>query len=205
MDITGMLVGLPAWGVYSAVAALGLTEGALGGIVLPGATTLVAVGVLSASGLVSLPGLMIVAVLTTLVGDSLGYALGRRLGPSLETSRLGRLVGAKNWQKTRNLLATKGLFALVAGRWIGMVRAIVPVVAGAGGMPYRKFLLGNVLGVATYVPAMIVLGYAGPVISSLLSPLAVYAPYGLAGAIAAIVVVLLARRLHSRALVSASR
>lgn len=158
MDIASILGLVPAWSVYAIVAGLGLTEGAFGGVVLPGAVTLLAAGALAATGAISLPLVVLLAVVATLAGDSLGYAIGRRLGDGLATTRLGRLVGTKGWDRARTVVE-KGTLALVASRWVGFVRSVVPALVGASGVSYGRFLRANALGVVTYVPTMLVAGF----------------------------------------------
>ncbi len=158
MDIASAVALVPAAGVYVIVVGLGLTEGAFGGLVLPGAVTLVTAGALAATGAISLPLILSLAVVATLVGDSVGYAIGRRLGAGMTTTRVGRLIGAKGWDRARAIL-DKGTAALVASRWIGVVRSLVPALVGASGLSYTRFLRANALGVVTYVPAMLLLGY----------------------------------------------
>lgn len=158
MDIASTLGSVPAPVVYAIVAGLGLSEGALGGIVIPGAVTLVAAGALAATGVISLPLVILLAVLATLAGDTLGFTLGRRLGHGLATSRLGRMVGTKNWDRARSVIE-QGTLALAASRWIGFVRSVVPPLVGASGASYSHFLRANVLGVGTYVPTMLLAGY----------------------------------------------
>lgn len=159
MDIADAVALVPAAGVYAIVAGLGLTEGAFGGLVLPGAVTLVTAGALAATGAISLPLILSLAVVATLVGDSMGFVIGRRLGAGVVATRVGRVIGPKGWERARSILA-HGTAALAASRWIGFVRSLVPALAGASGLSYMRFLRANILGVVTYVPAMLLVGYA---------------------------------------------
>jgi membrane-associated protein len=158
MDVASTLSSVPAPVVYAIVAGLGLSEGALGGIVIPGAVTLVAAGALAATGAISLPLVILLAVVATLAGDTLGFALGRRLGDRLAATRVGRLIGVKNWDRARSVIE-RGTLALAASRWVGFVRSMVPALVGASGVAYTHFLRANALGVVTYVPTMLLVGY----------------------------------------------
>lgn len=193
MDIASTLSQVPALSVYAIVAGLGLSEGALGGIVIPGAVTLVAAGALAATGAISLPLVILLAVAATLAGDTLGFALGRRLGDGLATTRVGRLVGAKNWDRAQSVVEKGGL-ALAASRWVGFVRSVVPVLVGASGVPYAHFLRFNALGVVTYVPTMLLVGYVSVAGAEQLGELAItYGPAAFAVALLAVLGVLVTR------------
>jgi membrane-associated protein len=123
----------------------------------------------------------------------LGFALGRRLGDGLATSRVGRLVGTKNWDRARSAIE-RGTLALAASRWVGFVRSVVPALVGASGASYTHFLRANALGVVTYVPTMLLVGYASVEGAEQLGELAVtYGPAVFAVALVAVLGVLATR------------
>ncbi|MEO7423205.1 MAG: bifunctional DedA family/phosphatase PAP2 family protein [Ornithinibacter sp.] len=147
--------------VYLVVTALVFLESsALVGLVVPGETALLLGGVLASHGHVNLVALVVLAVAGAVVGDAVGYALGRHLGPRLESSRVGRRIGAERWTSARDYVQRRGAWSVFAGRWIGVMRALVPPTAGLVGMPYRRFLPANVLGGATWVVTVVLIGYA---------------------------------------------
>src|SRR6266511_3803663 len=76
-------------------------------------------------------------------GDQLGYLLGRLFGPRLRASRLGRLVGEDRWAKASASLRVRGGRAVFVGRFVGVLRALVPALAGMARMPYRVFGRGR--------------------------------------------------------------
>jgi len=94
-----------------------------------------------------------------IAGDSLGYEIGRRFGPALQASRLGRKVGAERWQRAEAYVEAKGGRAVFTGRFGGVLRALVPAVAGATRMPYRRFLAWNALGAIIWAPGTVLAGY----------------------------------------------
>jgi membrane-associated protein len=193
MDIASTLGSVPAPVVYAIVAGLGLSEGALGGIVIPGAVTLVAAGALAATGAISLPLVILLAVAATLAGDSMGFALGRRLGDGLATTRVGRMVGVRTWDRARFLIE-RGTLALAASRWVGFVRSVVPALVGASGVSYTHFLRANALGVVTYVPVMLLVGYVSVEGAEEVCQLVItYGPASFAVALVALLCVLGAR------------
>ncbi len=151
------LSGVPAYGLVAALAAG--EAAAFVGLVLPGEAALLLGGVLASQGRVSLPVMIAVAVLAAVVGDSIGYEVGRRGGPALQRSRLGRFVGAERWETGEAFLARRGAPAVFFGRWVGVLRALVPSLAGMGRMPYRRFLLWNALGGLVWASTVVLVGY----------------------------------------------
>jgi membrane protein DedA with SNARE-associated domain len=146
--------------VYFAVFIAAASESALFvGLVVPGETLLLVAGVLASRGQGSLVPYMIAAVTGAVAGDSIGYELGRHFGPRLRRSALGRRVGEQRWDRAEHYLQTKGGRAIFFGRWVAVVRAIVPALAGQARMPYRRFLLWNVAGAVPLGVLHVGLGY----------------------------------------------
>ncbi len=147
--------------VYLVVTALVFLESsALVGLVVPGETALLLGGVLASHGHVHLVTLIVLAVVGAVAGDAVGYAVGRHLGPRLESSRVGARIGAPRWEAAREYVQRRGAWSVVAGRWVGVMRALVPPTAGLVGMPYRRFLPANILGGATWVVIVVLIGFA---------------------------------------------
>lgn len=152
------LSGPPA---YALVALLAGGEAAiLLGLLLPGETALLLGGVLASGGRVRLTTMLLVAVVAVIVGDSIGYELGRRGGPRLRRSRLGGRVGEARWVRGEQFLVRRGGPAVLLGRWVGVLRALVPALAGMARMPYRQFLAWNALGGAVFAGTVVLAGYA---------------------------------------------
>lgn len=148
------------WG-YLVVGLLTLLEAsAFVGLVIPGETALLIGGFLAYQGRASLVLMMAVGALGAIVGDSVGYEVGRRhLGPSLRRSRLGRRLGEARWERAESYLADKGGRAVFFGRFVGVLRAMVPTIAGLSRMPYRTFLPWNAAGGVIWAPGFVLLGY----------------------------------------------
>jgi membrane protein DedA with SNARE-associated domain len=145
-----LLIGLLAFGESAAFI----------GLFLPGETALLIGGVLAAQGSISLPTLLVLAVVAALVGDSVGYEVGRRGGRTLQRTRLGRLIGDRRWAQAERFVARRGGTAVFVGRWVGVMRPLVPSLAGMGRMPYRRFLFYNVAGGIPWACAVVLGGYA---------------------------------------------
>jgi membrane protein DedA with SNARE-associated domain len=137
-----------------------LESSAFIGLFVPGETALLVGGVLSEQGKLSLVWCIVWAVLGAILGDSLGYEIGRRLGPRMRRSWLGQKVGEHRWERAHGYVRRTGGRAIFVGRFIGVLRALVPAIAGDARMPYRRFLFWNVAGAVIAVPGVIALGYA---------------------------------------------
>ncbi|WP_458249373.1 DedA family protein [Streptomyces sp. MAI_2237] len=146
--------------VYAVVSAMVFAEDALFfGFVLPGETAVIVGGVLARQGVVDLVWLSVAVVVAAIVGDGVGYEIGRRAGPRLLGSRALRRK-AERVEKSRDLLRRHGPAAVFIGRFIALFRSFVPAMAGASDMPYRRFLLYNALGGVIWGVGNAVLGYA---------------------------------------------
>lgn len=130
------------------------------GLAIPGEAALLLGGFLAYQGRVSVVVMAGAAAAGAIVGDSIGYEIGRTVGTPLRRSRLGRRVGDHRWDKAEAYLRERGGRAVFLGRWIGLLRALVPMLAGMGRLPYRTFLPWNVAGGLTWAPAFVFLGYA---------------------------------------------
>ncbi|PZS30169.1 MAG: hypothetical protein DLM59_11560 [Pseudonocardiales bacterium] len=149
------------WWLYVVLGALAFGEAAIFlGVVLPGETALLLGGYLAANGKLSLPVMLVVAIGCAVAGDSVGYELGRLLGPRLRTSWLGRKIGDRRWDRAEGFLRRHGGKAVFLGRSIALLRALVPTLAGAARMPYTTFLPWNAAGGTLWGGGCVLLGYA---------------------------------------------
>ncbi|PKW27633.1 DedA family protein [Phycicoccus duodecadis] len=156
--VVSLLLAEPAWVVYAVVGIVVLLEGALpAGILLPGEATALAGGASVALGRTDLVPMVLVVVAAAVVGDGLGFRMGRSTGPWLLRSRMLRSRRAR-LERLRDGMARRGPFSLVAARWTAFVRTMVPALAGASGMSYRRFVVWNGLGAVTWGATSVVLG-----------------------------------------------
>ena len=150
---------LPAPLAYGLIAALVFAEAALMvGFVLPGETAVFLGGVLAASGHISLTMLLAVVVVAAIVGDTVGYEVGRRLGPGLLGSKLFRRH-AKRLETAQASMRNRGGWAVFFGRFTAFLRAVMPGLAGASGMRYRTFALFNAAGGILWGVGISIVGY----------------------------------------------
>ena len=150
MSITSLIVdplltlhGAPA---YALVAALVFAEAALFvGFVLPGETAVILGGVLAYQHSVSLSLMAGIVVLAAVLGDTVGFEMGRRYGDRI----LGLRIFAKHQaalDSCRARLVRVGGRAAFLARFTAFLRAVMPGLAGTVGMPYRRFLAWNAAG-----------------------------------------------------------
>jgi len=116
-------------------------------------------GVLAANGSADLGVMMAAAGAGAVVGDSLGYLAGRRFGGPLRRSRLGRRIGEERWQRAEEHVRRRGGRAVFAGRFVGILRALVPAIAGTTRMPYRTFVAYNVPAGIIWTSGFVLAGY----------------------------------------------
>jgi membrane protein DedA with SNARE-associated domain len=153
------ILSVPGSLVYVIVGLVVFAEDALFvGFVIPGETAAVLGGVDASRGHVHLWLVMVVVVAAAIVGDSVGYEIGRRAGPRILRTRIltrhqGRLADAQEF------LARRGGSAVFLGRFVAFFRAVMPALAGTSGMPYRRFLAFNAAGGAVWGTGFVLLGY----------------------------------------------
>jgi membrane-associated protein len=151
---------LSGWVAYGVIAALVFGETAVFlGFVLPGETAVVLGGVLASRGHLSLATLVVVVVVTAVVGPLVGYEIGRRMGDRLFAARaLRRIPGGP--ARARTALRERGGLAVLLGRFVAFVRAVMPAAAGAVRVPYRTFFIYNAAGGLVWGVGYCLLGYA---------------------------------------------
>jgi membrane-associated protein len=151
------LNGLPA---YSLVGGLAFAEAALFvGFVLPGETAVILGGVLANQHRISLTLILVVVVVCAIVGDTVGYEVGRHFGARLLRSRIFE-KRQKALQRGQQTLRDKGGRAVFLGRFTAFLRAVMPGLAGTARMPYRRFLAFNAAGGVLWGVGFTLLGYA---------------------------------------------
>jgi len=188
-SIVSGLTHLSGWVAYILIAALVFGETAVFlGFVLPGEAAVVIGGVLASRGHLSLATLAAVVVVAAVAGPMVGYEIGRRLGDRLFRARvLRRMPGGP--QRARTALRDRGALAVLLGRFVAFVRAVMPAAAGAVQLPYRTFLLYDVVGGIVWGVGYCLLGYLA---GSAYSAVETRVGTGLAVAVAVVVVVALA-------------
>ena len=164
-DLEGALTDLSdtlgPW-TYALVAALAFAEtGAFIGLLAPGETAIVLGGVVAAHGDISLPAMIAIAWVAAAGGDLASFTLGKRLGRRFVITRGPRFgVTAPRLERVEAFFDHHGPKAILVGRFIGLVRAVAPFLAGASGMRLRAFLPWSLLGTLVWTSAFTLVGYA---------------------------------------------
>ena len=157
--LTDVMAAVPPALAYVVVGVLATAESLFLGLVLPGELVLVLGGLLAFHGRVSLAAMLVLAAVGSVGGYLLAYEVGRRYGPALRTSRLGRRIGPARWERVERALAERGARAILFGRLVGVLRAVMPMAAGMARMPYLIFATYAVVGGLIWGPGSVLLGY----------------------------------------------
>ena len=155
------LLSLSGWAALTLLFTLPALEApAFLGLILPGELALLLGGVLAHQDRIPLAGALAVGVAGALAGDTAGYWIGRRWGPRLLTSGLGRRVGPARLHTVEGLLLRGGGWGLVVGRCTAGARVVLPGLAGMLGLRYRTFALWTGVAATLWAVAHVLLGYA---------------------------------------------
>jgi membrane protein DedA with SNARE-associated domain len=168
------------------------------GLPVPEETVLAVAGYLVWSGRVQLLPVLIVALVSAVAGDNLGYWLGRHYGRAPVERYACRLLTPARVAAAESFVSRYGALAVCIARFVGGVRFLAGPLAGAVGLPFGSFLRGNVLGAVLFVPYAVGIGYAigyglGPYVAQVQRALGGIGPMVVRLAII-VIVVLIARR-----------
>lgn len=156
MHIDKIILG---WGLL----AIGLTvfaeSGLLVGIFLPGDTLLLGAGILAAQGTLPLMPLICIVILGAILGDNVGYSIGRRTGPRIFKKKDGIIFRHEYIEKAEQFYEKHGGKTIILARFVPIVRTFAPLVAGVGKMPRRRFLAFNIVGGILWGGGIILLGF----------------------------------------------
>ena len=133
--------------------------GLLLGFFLPGDTLLIAAGIYAHEGHLSIIAVISVTAAAAIAGDSTGYFIGRKLGPRVFVKPDGVLFRKEHIKKTADFYAKYGAKTLLVSHFLPVVRTFQPLLAGVGRMPYRRFLVFNVIGDLIWSISVPLVGY----------------------------------------------
>ncbi len=159
--LTPLLYSLGPAALLLVMAVVFAESGLLVGFFLPGDSILFLAGALVASHVISVPiwllglGVFVAAV----IGDQVGYSIGRRVGPRLFSRPDSRFFSVANADRARNFFDRHGSSAVVLARFVPVVRTFVPAVAGVAHMPRRRFSTYNLIGAAGWSASIVAAGY----------------------------------------------
>jgi undecaprenyl-diphosphatase len=146
---------------YALVAAAAFLEtGAFVGLVAPGETIVIAAGVIAGQGEIELLPLIGLVWACAVLGDTTSFYIGRRLGRRfLERHGPRFKITEERLQQVESYFERHGGKTILIGRFIGLVRALAPFIAGSSGLPYRRFIPYSIVGCGLWSTLFCVLGY----------------------------------------------
>ena len=158
--ITDVATALGSW-TYVLVGALAFLEtGAFVGLVAPGETTVIVGGVIAGQGEISLVPLIGLVWLCCVLGDATSFFIGRRLGRTFLLRHGPKIkVDEGRLEQVESYFERHGGKTILIGRFIGLVRAVAPFVAGSSGIAFRRFLPFSIIGAGLWSTLFCVLGY----------------------------------------------
>jgi len=146
-------------GVLLVAAIIFAESGLLVGFFLPGDTLLFGAGLAASQGKFSLIWLIIAVIGASILGDNVGYSIGRRTGPRLFNKKDSILFHQDYVKRAQSFYEKHGGKTIILARFIPIIRTFAPVVAGVGKMPRRRFFFFNIFGGIFWGGGMAILGY----------------------------------------------
>jgi membrane protein DedA with SNARE-associated domain len=128
------------------------------GLIIPG-DTVVLVAATGVTDILDFFYLLGAVLFGSLIGESLGFTIGRLFGKRIRYSKLGQRLGEKNWQLADRFVDRRGGIAVAISRFLPMLHSLVPVVAGMTKMRYRTFISWTVAACAIWASAYVGIGY----------------------------------------------
>ena len=128
------------------------------GLIIPGDTVVL----VASTGVVEILDFFFLlgsVLLGSLLGETIGFFLGRFFGPRIRNSKLGKRLGEKNWELADRFVERRGGIAVAISRFLPVLHSLVPVVAGMTTMRYRVFISWTVAACAVWASAYVSVGY----------------------------------------------
>lgn len=152
--------GLIQWGGTFLVCAIVFVEtGFFVGFFLPGDSLLVTAGVFAATGKVDLWTLLLTVTLCAIIGDQIGYWIGRTAGQALYRREDSLFFRRSHLQRAHDFYEKYGGKTIILARFVPIIRTFCPPVAGAAAMSYRRYLVYDIFGGMIWTGSMILGGY----------------------------------------------
>ena len=149
------------WFGYALLAGVVFAEtGLLIGLFLPGDSLLFTIGVVAGAGELNIVQICVVLCVASILGDQCGYFLGRRTGPAIFSRPDSRWFNQEYVTRTQHFYERHGGKTLIYAKFVPVVRAFAPYMAGVGRMSYVRFLSFNIWGGLGWVLSMTLGGYA---------------------------------------------
>ncbi|RJQ35940.1 DedA family protein [Candidatus Parcubacteria bacterium] len=156
IDIEAVLLAVGYAGLFAIIFA---ESGLLIGFFLPGDSLLFAAGFLASQGYFNIAAIIAGCFFAAVLGDSVGYAFGRRVGPALFRRKHSFLFNPQNLRRAHAFYERHGGKTIMLARFLPVIRTFAPILAGVGNMRYRAFLAYNVLGAVLWAIGLPIAGY----------------------------------------------
>ncbi|MEK7151817.1 MAG: DedA family protein [Patescibacteria group bacterium] len=155
-DLIGIIKAFGYLGLFAIVFA---ESGLFFGFFLPGDSLLFTAGLLASQGFLN-PWLLSIIISTgAILGDSVGYWFGAKVGPKIFTREDSFFFNKRHVERTHLFYLKYGSRAVVLARFVPIVRTFTPILAGVGSMPYATFLRYNIIGGILWGTGLTLLGY----------------------------------------------
>lgn len=155
-DLENIIRTVGYFGVFAIIFA---ETGLFFGIFLPGDSLLFTAGFLASQDKFNIVVLCLICFVAAVTGDATGYLIGNRMGRRLFTKPESKIFKPAYLQKAQDFFERHGGKAIILGRFMPVVRTMVPMVAGAGTMTYHKFFTYNVIGAFLWGVCITLAGY----------------------------------------------
>ncbi len=146
-------------GVPGVVAIVFAECGLFFGFFLPGDSLLFTAGLLASQGYFPFSLLLVATTIAAILGENVGYAFGRKVGPMLFNRPRSRLFDPAHVARAHEFFEKHGSKAIFLARFLPIVRTFVPIVAGVAKMPFGTFMAYNIIGALAWVPGLTLFGY----------------------------------------------
>ncbi|EKD84682.1 MAG: hypothetical protein ACD_38C00174G0005 [uncultured bacterium] len=146
-------------GYFGVFAIVFLESGMLVGFFFPGDSLLFTAGILASKGFLDITLLIIGCFIAAVAGDTAGYFIGSKLGPKIFNKENSLLFQKKHLDRAQKFYDKHGGKTIILARFVPVIRAFAPVVAGAGKMDYKKFVSFNLIGGLLWAIGVTLTGY----------------------------------------------
>ncbi len=134
-------------------------SGLLVGFFLPGDTLLLGAGILASQGQLPIGWLILAIVIAAILGDNVGYSIGRRTGHRIFNKKDSLLFQKEHIERAERFYEKHGGKTIILARFVPVVRTFAPLVAGVGKMPRKRFMAFNVVGGVLWGAGVTLLGF----------------------------------------------
>lgn len=156
IDLVSLIKTVGYLGIFGIIFA---ESGLFLGFFFPGDSLLFTAGFLASQGFLHLGILLAVSFVAAILGDSFGYAFGKKIGPAIFTRKTSIFFRKDYMEKSRKFYEQYGAKTIILARFMPIVRTFAPILAGVGSMRYSLFLFFNIVGALMWSFGLILFGY----------------------------------------------